>query len=321
MKKSVESRSHLGSIVIPTQQVTDGADCAEKCAETAGCTRFNVYETSCELLLPSYLYKSTPPPSDWVESGVLSPNCGPFPWADDMALVTEILCEFRAPGWTTESLLAAFLAENGVDATTPIGHWKTDGSWNWSTSQIITAEVTIPNSNSPNLVLTRFEITTWSRREIEDRRRRDTSISDDFLSLDAEIRGLLQSQLKMPNGVEFIQTTSISSKTKITRNGAEVAECQPTYSRAIREAGPTTTTSTTTSTTSYTFQSTTSFPATPAQSCTCINGATESPTGECEIHSCDKSTVDGSINDTINAVKISVDNDADLGRRRTRQAG
>ena len=315
--KAVESKSTTPSVVITGVIYS----CATECVHTAGCYRFNSYgsgeDASCELLLPDWSFVSTPPPSDWVTSGALSSSCTEFPFTDDVALVTELLCTFRAVGWTKASLTAAFLNANGVDAATPIGYWLTESTWDWAKSQLITAEVSTPFSD-PNLVLTNFEITTWIRTKKENRRRRDTSIPDDILSLDSEMRALLQSQLRIPNGVEFVDTISITSKVKTTRNGVEVGDCQPT----AYNLGVDTTSSTTTSTTAY-FGTTPPFTTPPKlYECECKNGAVENDeTGECEFQEfCKKNIVKNSINGAISNIRLSFENDSDWTRRRVRKA-
>jgi len=91
------------------------SDCAQECAHTAGCFIFNEYSSSCELAVPHSSLSTAAPAADWVHTGKLIPYCTPFPFKDDWSKVTEVICKFRAEGWSEQGYI--FLAHI-------YGHWR-----------------------------------------------------------------------------------------------------------------------------------------------------------------------------------------------------
>ena len=266
-------------------------DCAYQCLETAGCFHFNEYQSdpsspvTCELILPFGTRSFSPPPADWVQTGVIVPYCVPYPFNDDFRKVTSVLCSFYAEGWASEDVGKRFLSFNDIDSNTPINQWIITNSWNSGTeskSQVIEMEIkSTPTTGTAGLILAKFTITTVTRKSGFRRKR---SAGYYYFGSDSELLQKLQTQLTVPTGVEFIETVEIVEHVILSKDGVEVAQC--------KQSGQ----------------------------CECLNGATRNDNAECEIQHCTLETVDGSIEATLSATETLLSNDNSLERRRNRRA-
>jgi len=262
--------------------------CAGSCQRTAGCTRFNLKGSSCELLFPDYLGKSvfeaiTGDESAAKQSGILTEVCQPFPWADTYTKTTEVLCKFRTPGWTPESLFAAFVERNDMDSDATLNEWKQFVSPTVSKSWIITLKINIPNPNKPDLVLTTFDVVTFVRKGKDDRRRRSDDFDEDF-AVDADLIEKLQTALNLPTDVEFIETVSIKESLVKTDGDVQVSKCSADGR------------------------------------CSCTDATEENEEGECVV-SCSSNKNEKSIKDTTYDVQEFFNSQSDMSAKRKRKVG
>ena len=217
------------------------------------------------------------------QSGILTEVCQPFPWADTYTKKSEVICKFRTPGWTPESLFTAFLERNDMATDATLNEWKQFVSPSVSKSWIITLKIDIPNPNEPNLVLTTFDVITFVRKGKDDRRRRSDDFDEDF-SVDAELIEKLQTALNLPADVEFIETVSIKQSLVKTDGDVEVSSCSADGS------------------------------------CSCTDSTEENEEGECVV-TCSMDKVEKSIKDTTYDVQEFFNNQSDMSAKRKRQVG
>ena len=105
-----------------------------------------------------------------------------------------------------------------------------------------------------------------------------------YFGVDQALVSKLQSELVVPDGIEFIETVEINEPDVIlTKDGVDVASCNLNGQ------------------------------------CTCLNGASRNDNAECEIQDCAKNAVEDSIDDTIDNIDNFLQNDSSLARRRNRK--